>query len=258
MFAVGKTYTKKDIYKELQVPPQRQKGAWDTGYREYDGNIFIFSNIGVPGRTGHDYDNYWDGELFVWQGKTTSHINQPLIKKMIDPALGQKIFLFTRTDDKDPFTYEGSVTVREYKNTTPVSIIWQSDENYYHPLEETVPPKHENSETFTEGRIKQLLVNKHERNPIARRICIGHYGAHCQICDFDFYKTYGEIGKNFIHVHHIMPISRITKEYELDPVKDLIPVCPNCHSMIHKRKMPFSVNEIKEFLKINNSVRNEK
>jgi 5-methylcytosine-specific restriction enzyme A len=252
MFNVGQSYTKNEIYKILDVPIQRRKGAWDTGYREYEGNIFIFSNVGVPGRTGHDYDNYWDGELFVWQAKTASNINQPLIRKMLNPEPTQQNFLFTRTDDKDPFTFEGSVIAKEYNDTTPVSVIWQLTGNYYYPLEEPGSLPYEVNQKFVEGSVKRILINKYERNPVARRICLNYYGVHCQICDFDFYKTYGEIGRNFIHVHHIIPFSQITEEYELDPVKDLIPVCPNCHSMIHRNLMPLSVIKIKELINKNN------
>jgi len=65
----------------------------------------------------------------------------------------------------------------------------------------------------------------------------------------EFEEVYGEIGIGFIHVHHLVPISEIGTSYKIDPVKDLIPVCPNCHAMIHKRKpIPYTVDEIKEKL----------
>tara|TARA_R110002050_G_scaffold54303_4_gene122942 strand:- start:29513 stop:29710 length:198 start_codon:yes stop_codon:yes gene_type:complete len=60
---------------------------------------------------------------------------------------------------------------------------------------------------------------------------------------------YGEIGKGFIHVHHLTPISEIGKKYQIDPINDLRPVCPNCHSMLHRRNPPISVNELKEIIK---------
>lgn len=53
----------------------------------------------------------------------------------------------------------------------------------------------------------------------------------------------------FIHVHHINQISDIGKEYEVDPIKDLIPVCPNCHAMIHSKRPAFTIEEIKEIRK---------
>ena len=50
----------------------------------------------------------------------------------------------------------------------------------------------------------------------------------------DFEETYGELGRGFIHVHHLVPISSIGKTYQIDPINDLAPVCPNCHAMLHR------------------------
>lgn len=99
--------------------------------------------------------------------------------------------------------------------------------------------------------LKQLItVNKYERNKLARSICIEKYGFICQVCEFDFEQKYGELGRSFIHVHHIKPISEIGKEYKIDPESDLIPVCPNCHSMIHRYKnKTLTVQELKQIIK---------
>lgn len=102
---------------------------------------------------------------------------------------------------------------------------------------------------YAEGKTKTVLVNSYERNQVARQKCIDHYGASCQVCNFDFEKYYGDIGKDFIHVHHVVEISTIGKEYSVDPIKDLIPVCPNCHSMLHKKKPAFSIKELKDRIK---------
>lgn len=248
MFQIGNLYTKWDIYKILNVPSEKQRGAWDKGYRKYDGNFFIFSNVGIPGRTGHDYNNYWDGDLFVWEGAISSHLGQPQIKSMINPEVGQTIFLFTRTQDKSPFTFEGNVIAKEAFDTKPVKIIWRFEEYPYLTLDEKPPSILEEDKTLYEGAVTKIFVNKYERNPLARRMCIEHHGAFCKVCQFDFYITYGDVGKGYIHVHHIIPIASLGKEYTLVPEKDLIPVCPNCHSIIHKRKPIFSVEELKEIV----------
>ena len=104
------------------------------------------------------------------------------------------------------------------------------------------------SESFFEGAVKQVFVNRYERNKTARDKCIDYYGCSCSVCKFNFEKVYGEIGRDFIHVHHIKPISEIGIEYELDPVKDLRPICPNCHSMIHRHSLPISIQELKKLL----------
>lgn len=51
----------------------------------------------------------------------------------------------------------------------------------------------------------------------------------------NFEKFYGKLGKHFIHVHHIIPLKDINEEYIVNPIKDLIPVCPNCHAMLHTK-----------------------
>ena len=68
------------------------------------------------------------------------------------------------------------------------------------------------------------------------------------MCEFDFEENYGEVGVGFIHVHHIVPVAEIGETYQVDPINDLIPVCPNCHAMIHKRKPPYSIKEIKDMM----------
>ncbi|MBM2815957.1 MAG: endonuclease [Ignavibacteria bacterium] len=100
-----------------------------------------------------------------------------------------------------------------------------------------------------EGQLKKIIVNKYERNIISRKICIEQYGFNCTVCGFNFEDTFGEIGKEFIHVHHLVSISDIGENYIIDPINDLIPVCPNCHSMLHKRNPPFSINELKSMIK---------
>jgi len=85
------------------------------------------------------------------------------------------------------------------------------------------------SETFREGAIRQVTVNAYERDPIARDRCIERYGCRCSVCQLTLEEVYGEIGRDFIHVHHLRPLSDIAEEYEVDPIAELRPVCPNCH-----------------------------
>lgn len=107
------------------------------------------------------------------------------------------------------------------------------------------PDELEVSEKLFEGIPKTVLVNSYERNPMARAKCIEHHGVQCVVCSFDFEKLYGDIGKGFIHVHHLTQLSEIRQGYEVDPVNDLRPVCPNCHAMLHKKNPPFTIDELK-------------
>lgn len=101
-----------------------------------------------------------------------------------------------------------------------------------------------------EGIKKQVTVNKYERSPIARARCIKVHGHTCKVCHFSFEEKYGDLGKDFIHVHHITPIHSIGKSYRIDYVNDLIPVCPNCHAMLHKQidGKFYSVSELAELI----------
>jgi 5-methylcytosine-specific restriction protein A len=108
-----------------------------------------------------------------------------------------------------------------------------------------IPPE----ESFWEGATAQATVNRYERDAGARRACIAHFGAVCKVCDFDFEATYGEMGRGFIHVHHTRPLSEIREGYAVDPKQDLIPVCPNCHAMLHQAKPPLNITELQSRLK---------
>jgi 5-methylcytosine-specific restriction enzyme A len=91
-------------------------------------------------------------------------------------------------------------------------------------------------------------VNSYERSRRAAKHCVDRYGHDCSVCGLNFTRTYGEVGEGFIHVHHLKPLSEIGRKYSVDPIRDLRPVCPNCHAMIHRRVPPYGIEELKEML----------
>ena len=91
------------------------------------------------------------------------------------------------------------------------------------------------NKSFPEGAKQTVQVNRYERNSEARAKCIEIHGARCEVCKMSFVETYGTFAKDFIHVHHITPLHQISESYEVNPKTDLIPVCPNCHAMLHKQ-----------------------
>ncbi|MUG95407.1 hypothetical protein F7734_24800 [Scytonema sp. UIC 10036] len=110
---------------------------------------------------------------------------------------------------------------------------------------EEVPP---DTVSFHEGSVTRVLVNRYERNPIARQQCINYYGKKCFVCGFEFARVYGTVAEDLIHVHHLKALSEIAEEYEVDPIADLRPVCPNCHAVLHLRFPPYSIEEVQGFL----------
>ena len=111
-----------------------------------------------------------------------------------------------------------------------------------------LPEEIEENQVLNEGAIKRIIVNSYERNPNARKICLQNYGFKCAVCEIEFEKKYGEIGRRYIHVHHLVPLSKVGKEYTLNPITDLRPICPNCHAMIHKKNPPFTIDELKQII----------
>ncbi|MBX3183865.1 MAG: HNH endonuclease [Polyangiaceae bacterium] len=100
-----------------------------------------------------------------------------------------------------------------------------------------------------EGALKTVRVNAYERNQVARARCIEHYGIACSVCGVELESLYGPAAAGLIHVHHIRPISQCGGEgYQVDPIKDLRPVCPNCHTVIHRRAKPFSIEELRSMM----------
>ncbi len=104
----------------------------------------------------------------------------------------------------------------------------------------------ENDTQILEGGLKRIETNRYERNPVNRELCLLANGYMCKVCGFEFEKVYGDIGRHFIHVHHIVPVSSKETAYFLDPVNDLIPVCPNCHAMLHRTEPPMLPDELKQ------------
>lgn len=110
---------------------------------------------------------------------------------------------------------------------------------------ETYPDE---TSTYVEGASTPVLVNRYERNPAARRECLNIHGSMCSVCGFSGHETFGSGGEGLIHVHHLVEISEVGREYEVDPGKDLVPVCPNCHAMIHRRRPAYSISEVRKMI----------
>jgi len=148
---------------------------------------------------------------------------------------------------------------KKYLPAIPWKLLEWFDENYHEgknlsePQPRFINDMTEESSThgIWEGALQSVLVNKYERNILARRACLTKHGYSCSVCGMNFEEKYGEIGRNFIHVHHIVPISTVGQEYQIDPEKDLVPVCPNCHAMLHKGKdgKVLTIEELKEILR---------
>ncbi|WP_394173988.1 HNH endonuclease [Guptibacillus hwajinpoensis] len=169
--------------------------------------------------------------------------------------------------EHNPIVSIDDITMVHYKQDRPNSDVWQKDsysvlENVYHESRELnahidierveqdlEAEKAEEEEFYQEGAVSYYYGKRYERNPLNRQRAIEIHGLTCAACDFNFEKKYGEHGKDFIEVHHIKPLSTLSEEVEINPAEDLVPVCSNCHRMIHRqRDNVLSIDELRNIL----------
>lgn len=102
--------------------------------------------------------------------------------------------------------------------------------------------------TVEEGMVIYRLHKYYERNSKINRqkkaLHLKKYGQlDCEACDFNFHKTYGDLGKGYIECHHTTPLSQIGGE-TITTLNDLALVCSNCHRMIHRGINNVSVGDL--------------
>lgn len=108
--------------------------------------------------------------------------------------------------------------------------------------------------TFTEGAIRQVTTNRRERSPEARSEAEAHYRALnggrllCEGCRIDFGQVYGPRGEGFMHFHHLSRLAEANGAREVSGAEDLVPLCPNCHAMVHRGERMWTMADLKTAL----------
>lgn len=100
-----------------------------------------------------------------------------------------------------------------------------------------------------EGALYRITTNRYERSRINRSRCLSFYGFSCQGCGLVLEEKYGPIGQGSIHVHHKIPVSQMGGSIVVNPISDLVPLCPNCHLIVHKKDPPLEVRELQDLVK---------
>lgn len=236
---------------EIQI-----RTAYETAKRVYKNEIgvtegsFIIAETGVNRSSAFDYiyaySKLREGKVYTRtiNATTTDFYLGGIYEE--NGASGLRLALLAMSQHIDYFEQTSGASVKKGREIYNKYFNLVKDDF----AESVFPDEVDSTVPYSEGRTRQVTVNIYERNPSARQECISFFGVTCQVCSFNFTETYGELGENFIHVHHLIEISTIGKEYSVDPKKDLIPVCPNCHAMLHKRKPAYSVAELKEMMRL--------
>ena len=188
---------------------------------------------------------FWTDKGTYYDGISSMYVRLKLIEEYTDDSLSLAQ-LHAHGFNGDPRS------VRECKDQKLLDFLLQPDKlvvsDYPTTDEKEQIDYPENDGSLFEGALVKVMANRYERNQKARKECVEKKGYKCMVCGQDFEAMYGEIGKGFIHVHHVTPISTIGKQYKLNVDTDLVPVCPNCHYMLHRKEPPYTIEELKKII----------
>lgn len=154
----------------------------------------------------------------------------PMRYEIADPA-----------DEEAPAKIKGFTPVLVDRELIRVGSSWYASDG---KAGTRLPEELDAREALKEGAAVTVSINQFERNAEARRQCIAHHGCKCVVCGFDFEQAYGALGRGYIHVHHLVPLAELRREYVVNPKSDLVPICPNCHAMIHSTRPALTVDEL--------------
>lgn len=237
-----------------------------SGYERINEDLFAFINIGYKGNAGQIFPNKYDSatETVMWYGKKETHSKQPLMKSIIDGFT--TVYCFARWKDKDPFTYLGIGRVVKYNDgfdevfekdgTRTFCLEFELDcsdsainpvflGNFDDAYEEGIPEA-------PEGKEKWVRHKTRERNPEIikkkKQLFLKQHGKlFCEVCDFDFQRTYGSRGNGFIECHHNIPLHE-EESIRITRPSDLSLLCSNCHRMIHRKKQWLTIEELRSLI----------
>jgi 5-methylcytosine-specific restriction enzyme A len=203
------------------------------------------------------YNDYFDGDVLYIEGET-NHANDKRIVEALTKK--NKIYLFFREKHHSLFTYFGEVSLLKFflekekpsrfsfrtKRSEVISETSLSTEMETHGRDQSSYPSNE------EGKKVLKKHYSYERNRVNRSTAILIHGTQCKVCGFSFDKFYGsELARGYVEIHHVKPLS--AGPVPVDPKNDLIPLCSNCHSMVHRRNGTIiSVVELKKIIKVSN------
>lgn len=241
---------KEDEYIRVYTESNDKAGAWSGQGRMSLRNVSIDS---LPEALKNAFETSVDGRIS--ETKYVRNLKEiHCFTKEVDPTgsdFTKRLYMesMEKVLETVPDEYENDFYRGYHWNCEVVKRVRNIAEQEINWNEET---EHSESIGQTEGRRKVYYTTKYERNSKNREDAIRIHGTKCMICGFDFEKKYGELGKGYIEVHHIKPLSELTEEIVINPETDLICVCANCHRMLHRFKSYMvSVDELKQIVEDN-------
>ncbi|MBK9975788.1 MAG: HNH endonuclease [Planctomycetes bacterium] len=206
-------------------------GSVLVAFGKVTSNYYFSSKRNADLFEGHDCSHRVDVD---WEPQWFEAPRRPKLPS----AVWKKLF---HIEQGLPLIEIGPERWRDLQKAAKISEADQEDRGLYPGEEKDVGP-------LEEGRVRRVVVEAIERNPVARRQCLAAHGVSCAVCGFNFAESFGAFAQGFIHVHHLKPLSKASKPRKVDPKKDLRPVCPNCHAALHMRTPPYKIDELRELL----------
>ena len=262
-------YSRKEVHDIFvpEIPFRSQGGSWGlhgiVAIPNRPDDFVFFVTFGQEQAGFIFEERITEDGILSWQSQTRQKLDSPMIKTLIKhDEFKNSIYLFLRTKKRGKYTYLGKLkySSHDLERENPVFFEWQilgwqiSNAELrriglvLQPMGK-LPEEIIDADKYPEGAVDKISVNRYERSRRARKSCLNHYGTKCATCNFDFEDVYGKMGADYIHVHHIKPLSEVKEGYEVDPVQDLRPICPNCHAMLHYKAPALTIEFLKQILK---------
>jgi 5-methylcytosine-specific restriction protein A len=230
---VGDIYTRKQLRDMFDI----KDATINTGTFRPKGHdsVWLFvTEKKTPDRT--QYNDLLDNDILHWDGQMMGRTDHLIIGHN---EQGLELLLFYRKSKSEHlgagFRYEGPFEYVKHEGKHPTRFTLRRDSGFEAVVTADLDSL-EAEEKYFEGQKKQHYVNHYERNRKLRTAAVKHHGVICKVCGFDFGEVYGDRGKDYIEVHHLIPVSSLKEETKVDPKKDMTVLCSNCHRMIHRRK----------------------
>lgn len=244
-FVSGRQYAVEQACSILEMPviPSVESGYAHALWNSF---LIIFCTVRSAKMGGNGKISRWDGDVFIWNSRDERPKFKRQVKTLLE--LGGSALIFTRKSNEQLFTFNGEGQYISEDDGFPAVYHWKATHIDKRNTITVDPTEVQDPSTFIEGAVRTTLVNAYERNPRARAACVSHFGARCAVCDFVFADFYGELGEGYIHVHHLRNLASIGEEYEVNPLEDLRPVCPNCHAMLHRVQPAMSIEALQAII----------
>lgn len=236
---IGSLVTRVELQRLLGIAEPSSQGAWGTGYTRHEGEFYIFVNVGEPGRTGHDYDNRWDGDTLWWSSKGPAAQDQPEMRHLLSP--GTKCHIFTREEERAKFMYQGLGSPQDVSGNRPVRLRWVFPQRAYieavadedkpaeqrarAPIPDRIGPEldHTDQARMTKARLEQ----KYLRDELFK----GPSPYVCDLCGRGFERGY-------LVAAHVKPRKDCTHEERLDAKNIVIRACVfGCDAFFERRDL---------------------